>query len=139
VPDINLAKDARTSAGNSAALKKAIQDDATHKVPTDFGTKYDAAEKEAIAGYYKDRRAQMDDLTKGVAATGFDLIPSKLGHRWDNEQGTGLDHFLGMLITAALLSLGAPFWYNVLKNVTSLRPAIAKVVGEQKDAEKEKC
>jgi hypothetical protein len=138
---IDLQKDVRTAAVNSAALKKAIQNDMTHKVPTDFGTKYDAAEKEAVAAYYKDRRAQMDDLTKGVAATGFDLMPNKLGHRWDNEQGSGLDHFRdhlwGMLITAALLSLGAPYWYNVLKNVTSLRTALAKLIGEEKSAEEE--
>ena len=140
IPAIDLPKDVRTAAGNSAALKKAIQDDATHKVPADFSAKYDAAEKEAIDAYYKDRRAQMDDLTKGVAATGFDLLPNRLWHRWDIENGTGWDHFMshlwGMLITAGLLSLGAPYWYNILKNLTSLRPAVSKLIGEEKAAEK---
>jgi hypothetical protein len=28
---------------------------------------------------------------------------------------------LGILITIILLSLGAPFWFNVLKNLTNLR------------------
>ena len=139
IPMIDLPKDVRTAAANSAALKKAIQDDATHKVPADFNTKYDAAEKEAIDAYYKDRRAQMDDLTKGVAATGFNILPNRLWHRWDSENGTGWDHFVshlwGMLITAGLLSLGAPYWYNILKNLTSLRPAVSKLIDEEKAAE----
>ena len=79
IPAIDLPKDVRDAAGNSAALKKAIQDDATNKPPADFTAKYDAAEKEAIDAYYNDRRAQMDDLTKGVAATGFDLLRAGCG------------------------------------------------------------
>ena len=81
----------------------------------------------------------MDDLTKDVAATGFDLLPNKLCHRWDNEEGTFGDrffaHFLGMAITAGLLSLGAPYWYNLLKNLTSLRPALAQLIGKEDAAQ----
>jgi hypothetical protein len=39
---------------------------------------------------------------------------------------TGLKHFFGMLLTAALLSLGAPFWFNQLKNVSSLKTVVAQ-------------
>jgi hypothetical protein len=31
----------------------------------------------------------------------------------------------GVLATAALLSLGAPFWFNMLKQLTNLRPILA--------------
>ena len=31
----------------------------------------------------------------------------------------------GVLVTAALLSLGAPFWFNMLKQLTNLRPIVA--------------
>jgi hypothetical protein len=34
------------------------------------------------------------------------------------------------------LSLGAPYWYNILKNLTSLRPAMAKLIGQEKAAQK---
>jgi hypothetical protein len=34
--------------------------------------------------------------------------------------------FLRVLATAGLLSLGAPFWYNALKGLASLRPAVAQ-------------
>jgi hypothetical protein len=33
-----------------------------------------------------------------------------------------------MLASAALLSLGAPFWFNLLKALTNLRPALAQQV-----------
>ena len=36
--------------------------------------------------------------------------------------------------SAALLSLGAPFWFNMLKTFSNLRPIVANK--EQKDAEK---
>jgi hypothetical protein len=31
----------------------------------------------------------------------------------------------GVLFTAAMLSLGAPFWFNMLKQLTGLRPILA--------------
>lgn len=34
-------------------------------------------------------------------------------------------HVLGMLVTAMLLSLGAPFWFNLLRNMSNLRPILA--------------
>jgi hypothetical protein len=37
-------------------------------------------------------------------------------------------HLLGILISAALLSLGAPFWFNTLKSLTNLRPILANEV-----------
>jgi hypothetical protein len=35
-------------------------------------------------------------------------------------------HLAGTLATAALLSLGAPFWFNTLKDLCNLRPVLAK-------------
>ena len=32
---------------------------------------------------------------------------------------------LGVIVSWALLSLGAPFWYDMLKNLLKLRPALA--------------
>jgi len=37
-------------------------------------------------------------------------------------------HLLGILATAGLLALGAPFWFNLLKNLMSLRPALATLI-----------
>ena len=37
-------------------------------------------------------------------------------------------HLLGILFSSALLSLGGPFWFNTLKSLTNLRPALANEV-----------
>ncbi len=37
----------------------------------------------------------------------------------------GLQRVLGFVLSWALLSLGAPFWFNVLKSLSSLRPLMA--------------
>ncbi len=34
-------------------------------------------------------------------------------------------HFWGILFSAGLLSLGAPFWYNTLKSLSALKPIVA--------------
>jgi hypothetical protein len=39
----------------------------------------------------------------------------------------------GLLVAAALLSLGAPFWFNALKTLANLRPLVA--TREQKERE----
>lgn len=46
---------------------------------------------------------------------------------WDSRR-----NLLGILLTAALLSLGAPFWFNTLKSLTNLRPMVATKQDEQK-------
>jgi hypothetical protein len=38
---------------------------------------------------------------------------------------------LGILLGGMLLSLGAPFWFNMLRTLTSLRPILAKKVDEE--------
>jgi len=43
---------------------------------------------------------------------------------WQRGQPLG-PQIPGVLITAALLSLGAPFWFNMLKQLTNLRPVLA--------------
>ena len=46
-------------------------------------------------------------------------------------------HLIGMFMTAILLSLGAPFWYNALRRVSDLRPIVARnVEGEAPKAQR---
>jgi len=35
-------------------------------------------------------------------------------------------HWLGILASASFLSLGAPFWFNLLKRLSNLRPILAQ-------------
>jgi hypothetical protein len=48
----------------------------------------------------------------------------------------GMRNFLGVLLTAGLLALGAPFWYNALKTLANLRPVVATRQEEQREEKK---
>jgi hypothetical protein len=64
-----------------------------------------------------------------MKAAGFDIVPPGWLARWPNEGGIWwFNHLFGLLLTAGLLTLGAPFWFNLLKNLTSLRPALANLI-----------
>ncbi len=44
-------------------------------------------------------------------------------------------HVLGVIMTTLFLGLGAPFWYNLLRQLGNLRPLLAgKVDKDQKDS-----
>jgi len=43
-------------------------------------------------------------------------------------------HFWGILFSAGLLSLGAPFWYNALKTLSALKPTVANKEDQERRA-----
>jgi hypothetical protein len=51
-----------------------------------------------------------------------------------SDTGVAWRHIGGVLLTAGLLSLGAPFWFNMLKSLSSLRSLVAKKEEEQRAA-----
>jgi len=71
-------------------------------------------------------RDQLDDM-------GIKLLSKD--YSWDIRKW-GLRKFFGILITVALLSLGAPFWFNALKNLANLRTKIMQ--SEESEREKRK-
>lgn len=74
-------------------------------------------------------RLAVNNLRADLDAAGFDLVPERFLGRWgDPRSGKLFDHFFGTLITAGLLTLGAPFWFNLLKNLMNLRPALATLI-----------
>jgi hypothetical protein len=96
----------------------------------------------AVTNLEEVSREQAERLRKTVSEAGFDLMPVNFLGRWDQpieSQLHGLprlqrqmdhtfSHLLGILATAGLLAPGAPFWFNLLKNLTSLRPALATLI-----------
>jgi len=88
--------------------------------------------------------AYLATMQKLVGATGIDLLPSPYPltlspgwtrHHWlphlfvtNGEWSWPKRRLLGILLSAALLSLGAPFWYNILKSLTNLRPTLANAI-----------
>ncbi len=56
-----------------------------------------------------------------LTKSSFDVLQ----FRWQSGKSVWIQ-LPGVLATAALLSLGAPFWFNVLKQLTNLRPMLAQ-------------
>jgi hypothetical protein len=86
----------------------------------------------------KELKKQSDDFNVVKASldkTGFDLFPKGRG-RWGKSWSDGWKHHvLGVLFSIGLLSLGAPFWYNLLKNLMSLRSTVAQNISKEQDQE----
>ena len=53
---------------------------------------------------------------------------------WNFLKAINWRFFFGMLATALLLSLGAPFWYNTLRQLASLKPATAQKIDQEKES-----
>jgi hypothetical protein len=68
------------------------------------------------------------DLKERIDSTGFELLPKSWFARWPGEKLWWVNHLFGLALSAGLLTLGAPFWFNLLKNLTNLRPAVATLV-----------
>jgi hypothetical protein len=64
---------------------------------------------------------------------GFELIPDAPGCH-DFLPWIDFRHFIGVLISCVLLSLGAPFWYNQLRLLISLKPIIAQKDEKERQA-----
>lgn len=97
------------------------------------------------------------DINSNAERQGFHLIPESYPHTlWEflgwfspkDPHGTrkagffstedltlSFSHFLGMGFFAALLSLGAPYWFNLLKTLTNFRPLLAQKVDEEERKE----
>ena len=68
------------------------------------------------------------DLKEKIDSTGFELVPAGWFARWPTEKLWWVNHLFGLAMSVGLLTLGAPFWFNLLKNLMSLRPAVASLV-----------
>jgi len=103
---------------------------------------YDDLYASAATKFEEASREQAQRLTKTIDEAGFDVVPENFLGRWDQpaesqvhgwprlwlQMDHTFSHLLGILATAGLLALGAPFWFNLLKNLTSLRPALATLI-----------
>lgn len=82
-----------------------------------FGKEIVAGSKALIQQRAQDAAEVRSILTKAS----FDVVKV----RWGTDNPPKLPDVPGILATAALLSLGAPFWFNLLKSLTNLRPIVA--------------
>lgn len=66
-------------------------------------------------------------IRQQLEGTGLQLIP----HPYSPLSFGGFQNILGIFIFVGFLSLGAPFWYNVLKNLANLRSMVSIRQDEQ--------
>ncbi len=135
------------------ALKARSQPADSAALPEIVGT-FDEAVDEAATKRLKEGQTELIRLGASLDKTGFSLFPPG-GSRWKpvpkDASTSGMfswingipgfaphyrSHWLGMFCSAALLSLGAPFWFNTLKGLTNLRSAVAKNIDEEAKTEK---
>ena len=80
---------------------------------------------------------QYSEVKVDLEKTGFALFPADRKGRWGEKWGDNwAGHIWGMIFSAALLSLGAPFWYNALKNLASLRSKVAQNISTEQAGDK---
>jgi hypothetical protein len=96
---------------------------------------FDAAVDKEAGEHLEDTVHDYQTLRTSLDTTGFDLFP--VGRwRWGPFWWSGFSlHWLGMLFSVALLSLGAPFWFNALKSLTNLRSAVAENIDAEQDGD----
>jgi hypothetical protein len=63
-----------------------------------------------------------------VSQSGIEFVPDPYPSIYSGQWSWPGPHLLGILASAALLSLGAPFWFNLLKSLTNLRPMLAQQI-----------
>jgi hypothetical protein len=146
-PTYNLPADYEFKNATKESVTKDIADlvakDPDHKADRKaLLEQYANLQTQGAYAYEQSRKKAFADLQKKLDQAGFDLLPRRFLGRWDKDQTPSwaravclprpaalfLTHLLGILATAGLLSLGAPFWFNLLKNLTSLRPALATLI-----------
>lgn len=89
-----------------------------------YHAKFKEAAKDWIGELEKSTSEIQDDLKKTKLTIISLLLPNWRSMDWKRLEG--------MLISALLLSLGAPFWFNTLRSIANLRPQVAEKV-EQSD------
>jgi len=75
-----------------------------------------------------------DSIRSDFNGARFTLIP-KPYPSWKNISPREI---VGMIMSSILLSLGAPFWYNLLKTLSNLRPRVAQIIQNEKQDEQER-
>jgi hypothetical protein len=123
---------------NTEAVTRAIADSSAKADTAPAGIASENAARAWITAHVSDTaqqsaalsafdKALMDARVQDAAAVRTILTKASFDIRqfgWKQGQPYG-PQIPGALVTAALLSLGAPFWFNMLKQLTNLRPILA--------------
>jgi hypothetical protein len=106
-----------------------------------------ACQEQTMATLEKSRD-QISQIRRELAETDLRLVPDRISGRLvfstDRDHPSLIrnwaeaylyrPHILGTLAMVVLLSLGAPFWFNVLRQLSNLKPAIADKIDKETPA-----
>ncbi len=127
-----------TTATVKAKIRTALADAKASQAEVDKTLEdFDKATVSEVKAQLASYSVDWNGLAKSLDETGFELFP-KDGWRWKNEKCTWqqiFGHTMGVLFTTLLLSLGAPFWFNTLKSLASLRSSVVNNISEESKAE----
>ena len=99
--------------------------------------RFDAHAKAIAQKYYRERREMIADALQELGATGFEFLPTGYW-RWPSPDGAPgsilniVRRLPGILIFAALLALGTPFWLTQIENLPRYLPALGKSISPRK-------
>ena len=99
--------------------------------------KLDDAIVVSVHNALKEKSAEYKRVRAGLEGAGFSLLPTSDTGRWAVgwwPRQISFGHWLGMTFSVLLLSLGAPFWFNTLKSLASLRSTVAGNISEEQKA-----
>jgi hypothetical protein len=98
---------------------------------------YEKRFQESTIDRLKELGVSLDEVKSSADQARLQIIPQKLA--WKEYTGKEeLLHILGILMSGLFLSLGAPFWFNALRQLANLRPMLAgKVEKETTEQTKE--
>jgi hypothetical protein len=125
--------------------KEKMPDSDNDKLQDEFSR---ACQEQTMATLEKSRD-QISQIRRELAETNLRLVPDRISGRLvfsaDSDHPSLIrnwagayrhrPHILGTLAMVILLSLGAPFWFNVLRQLSNLRPAISDKIEKETAAE----
>ena len=98
---------------------------------------FDASVKDVVTKKLDKQAGDFKAVKADLDKTGFQPFPDSKKGRWGRGRGLWLGwwygsqgHHWGILFSVGLLSLGAPFWYNALKNLVSLQSTVAQNISK---------
>ena len=116
----------------SALVEQATKVDRDHAMQENATTSQSAGDtsKALIPGLRAEDKQNLKELVRDDVIE-FPLSLKEWTGRWTLDKLPL--KLLGIVLTAMLLSLGAPFWYGALKNLVRLRSVIAQKDDEQRE------
>ncbi len=134
---VNQAQSVLDKAGSRTSQDNSTSGQATPSgQPSDSGTASGSAPSPQGTAQQQNNTAQNQQLDVATQNKMRELMQQEgllPSPSWSGFTSMNRSQFLGIMLSALLLSLGAPFWYSSLQNLLRLRSAIAQKDDQQRN------